>query len=303
MSEENAMTGGELNEPTSMRDFTERLPGVVFQFHRDHHGHMHFPYLAGSGTGLPGIDRNALNQDARHMLDRLDEEDYPRVMAAIERSARWRIPIATKFRIRLSGRRCRWVALRAQPEDSATGVLWHGLMIDITEQMAEEARLRRLSDTDDLTGLANRRRLMTRLDEEIARSNRHGSPLSLMLLDLDHFKRINDTWGHLQGDQVLAEFATLCHQLLREEDIIGRLGGEEFAVLLPLTPLVASHPLAERLRHAIAAHDFGIEAGQVTASIGLAEYRLGESRDTLIGRADRSLYAAKHQGRNRVISG
>lgn len=303
MPEENAMTGGGLNEPVSLRDFAERLPGVIFQFHRDHNGHMHFPYLAGSGTGLPGIDRQDLGRDARHMLDRLDGDDYPRVMAAIERSARWRIPIATKFRLRLSPRRCHWVALRAQPEDSATGVLWHGLMIDITEQMAEEARLRRLSDTDDLTGLANRRRLMTRLDEEIARSHRHGNPLSVMLIDLDHFKRVNDTWGHLQGDQVLAEFAGLCHRMLREEDVIGRLGGEEFAVVLPLTPRVASLPLAERLRSTVAGHDFGISAGQVTASIGLAEYRLGESRDTLLDRADRSLYAAKHQGRNRVVSG
>lgn len=302
MPYDNAMTGGGLNEPIGMQDFAERLPGVIFQFHRDPTGHMHFPYLAGSGTSLPGIDRHALGQDARHMLDRLDAEDHPRVMAAIERSARWRIPIATKFRIRLSGRRYRWVALRAQPEDSATGVLWHGLMIDITEQMAEEARLRKLSDTDDLTGLANRRRLMSRLDEEIARSNRHGSPLSLMLIDLDHFKRINDTWGHLQGDQVLAEFATLCHEMLREEDIIGRLGGEEFAVVLPLTPLVASSPLAERLRSEIAEYDFGIASGQLTASIGLAEYRLGEPRDALIERADRSLYAAKRQGRNRVVS-
>ncbi|WP_231489495.1 GGDEF domain-containing protein [Billgrantia saliphila] len=285
-----------------MCDFTQRLPGVVFQFHRDRQGHMHFPYLAGSGTDLPGIDREALGRDARHMLDRLDEEDYPRLMAAIERSARWGIPIATKFRLHLSSRRHRWVALRAQPENSPTGVLWHGLMIDITEQMIEEARLRRLSDTDDLTGLANRRKLLTRLNEEIAKSHRHGTPLSLLLLDLDYFKRINDTWGHLQGDQVLSELARLCRERMRQEDIIGRLGGEEFAVVMPLTPLVASHPLADRLRQAIAEHDFGITAGQITVSIGLAEYRLGEPRDALIARADRSLYAAKHQGRNRVVS-
>ncbi|KAA0014383.1 sensor domain-containing diguanylate cyclase [Billgrantia pellis] len=302
MSDENAMTGRGLNEPVDVRDFTQRLPGVIFQFHRDRQGHMHFPYLAGSGTGLPGIDREALGRDARHMLDRLDEEDYPRLMAAIERSARWGIPIATKFRLRLSSRRHCWVALRAQPENAPTGVLWHGLMIDITEQMIEEARLRRLSDTDDLTGLANRRKLLIRLNEEIAKSHRHGTPLSLLLLDLDYFKRINDTWGHLQGDQVLSELARLCRERMRQEDIIGRLGGEEFAVVMPLTPLVASHPLADRLRQAIAEHDFGIATGQITVSIGLAEYRLGEPRDALIARADRSLYAAKHQGRNRVVS-
>ncbi|PMR77022.1 GGDEF domain-containing protein [Billgrantia endophytica] len=301
MPQDSSMTSGRLGEPVSIRDLTERLPGVIFQFHRGLDGHMHFPYMAGSGTDLPGIDRKALGQNARHMLDRLDSEDYPRLMAAIERSARWRIPIATKFRLRLPNGRSRWVALRAQPEDAGTGVLWHGLMIDITEQMIEEARLRRLSDTDDLTGLANRRKLMARLNEEISKCDRHGTPLSLMLLDLDHFKRINDTWGHLQGDQVLVELAKLCRQMLRTEDTIGRLGGEEFAVVLPLTPAVRSFPLAERLRQSIAEQDFGIAPGQVTVSIGVAEYRLGEPRDSLIERADQNLYAAKHQGRNRVI--
>ncbi|EWH01195.1 GGDEF domain-containing protein [Halomonas sp. BC04] len=302
MTEENAMTGGGLEMPGKVREFTERLPGIIFQFHRGLDGHMHFPYLAGSGTGLPGIDRDAMSQDARHMLDRLDEDDYPKLMAAIERSARWHVPIATKFRIRLAPGRSRWVALRAQPEDAQTGILWHGLMIDITEQMAEEARLRRLSDTDDLTGLANRRKLMAKLDQEISRCNRHGSPLSLMLIDLDHFKRVNDTWGHLQGDQVLVELARLCRAVLREEDTIARLGGEEFAVILPTTPLVRSRPLAKRLQQRIGEHAFGIEPGQITVSIGLAEYRPGEPRDVLIERADRCLYAAKHQGRNRVVS-
>src|SRR5690554_1829267 len=223
-------------------------------------------------------------------------------MAAIERSARWRTPVATKFRLQLTHNRYRWIALRAQPESAPAGVLWHGIMIDITEQMIEEARLRRLSDTDDLTGLANRRQLMTRLDEELSRSNRHGSPLSFMLIDFDYFKRINDTWGHLQGDQVLVEFGKLCQSLLRSEDVGGRIGGEEFAIVLPSTPVVASHPIAERLCSAVAKHDFGISANHITISVGLAEYRLGESRDTLIDRADQYLYAAKHQGRNRVVS-
>ncbi|TFH88212.1 diguanylate cyclase [Billgrantia azerbaijanica] len=302
MQHDNVMPGGGLDTPEQLRDFAARLPGVIFQFHRGQDGHMHFPYLAGSGTGLPGIEAAQLEQDARHLLDRLDEEDYPRLMTAIERSARWQLPLATKFRFHLPNGRSRWIALRAQPEVAEQGVLWHGLMIDITEQMIEEARLRRLSDTDPLTGLANRRKLIARLKEETSLCNRHGTPLSLMLLDLDFFKRVNDTWGHLQGDQVLVELARLCRQLLREEDIIGRLGGEEFAVVLPLTPMVRCRPLAERLRRQIAAHDFGIAPGQITVSIGLAEYRLGEPQDALIERADRSLYAAKHQGRNRVIA-
>ncbi|WP_240455572.1 GGDEF domain-containing protein [Halomonas faecis] len=302
MEQHDVMPDGGLDAPEQLRDFAARLPGVIFQFYRGRDGHMRFPYLAGSGTELPGIEPAKLAQDARHMLDRLDEEDYPRLMTAIERSSRWQIPIATKFRLRLVKGRSRWIALRAQPQPAEHGILWHGMMIDITEQMIEEARLRRLSDTDALTGLANRRKLIARLDEETSLCSRHGTPLSLMLIDLDHFKRVNDTWGHLQGDQVLIELAKLCRQLLRQEDTMGRLGGEEFAVVLPLTPMVRGYPLAERLRQQIAEHDFGIPLGAVTVSIGLAEYRLGEPRDSLIERADASLYAAKREGRNRVIA-
>src|SRR5690554_1140878 len=126
MSEESTVAVG---GPVNLHDFAEQLPGVIFQFHRDHSGHMHFPYLAGSGTDLAGIQRSDLQQDAGHMLSRLHDEDHPRVMAAIERSARWRIPVATKFRLRLSPHRYRWIALRAQPESAPAGVLWHGIMI------------------------------------------------------------------------------------------------------------------------------------------------------------------------------
>ncbi|MFG6158292.1 GGDEF domain-containing protein [Halomonas sp. 1390] len=284
-------------------ELTEQLPGVIFQLHRAPDGHLHFPYLAGSGTGLDGLDRRDLEQNALPALERLAEPDYPRLMALIERSARSGSPIATTFRLRLNGERMNWIAVRAQPREVESGTLWVGLMIDISEQMLEEDRLRRLSDTDDLTGLANRRKLMTRLDEELSLSNRHGLPLSLMMLDIDHFKSINDTWGHLQGDQVLRELASLCQGILREEDLMARLGGEEFAVLLPLTPESHCRQLAERLRRRIAENDFGVGSGQVTVSIGIAEHRVGDSREILLQRVDDNLYAAKHGGRNRIMAG
>ncbi|WP_108444547.1 GGDEF domain-containing protein [Halomonas denitrificans] len=283
-------------------ELTEQLPGVIFQLHRSPRGHLHFPYLAGSATGLNGLDRHDLARNAQPALERLAEPDYPRLMAIIERSAHAGTPIATTFRLRLNGERMNWIAVRAQPRQVDSGTLWVGLMIDISEQMLEEDRLRRLSDTDDLTGLANRRKLMTRLDEELSLSNRHGLPLSLMMLDLDHFKSINDTWGHLQGDQVLRELASLCQGILREEDLMARLGGEEFAVLLPLTPESHCRQLAERLRRRIAEHDFGVGRGQITISIGIAEHRVGDSREILMQRVDDSLYAAKHGGRNRVMA-
>lgn len=289
---------------SALKELTEQLPGVIFQLKRSPDGHVHFPYLAGSGTRLAGIDRPQLARDARPALqERLNAADYPRLMASLERSARYMTPLNTKFQLRLTNDRTSWIAVRAQPRQEAGEVLWHGMMLDVTEQVAEESRLRHLSDTDDLTGVANRRRLMERLEEEISLSNRHGTPLSLMMLDLDHFKLINDTWGHLQGDHVLSNLATLCRQWLREEDLVARLGGEEFVLLIPLTPLTRCRALAERLCQRIAEHDFGIGTGAITVSIGLAEYRQGDSRDALIARADRQLYVAKRHGRNRVKTG
>lgn len=280
----------------------ERLPGLLFQLHRSEDGHLHFPYLVGSGTRLLDVAPEQLAEDASPALQRLDETDYPRMMASIERSVRWQTPIMGKFRLTTQDGQSRWIAVRAQPEQVESGVLWHGMMLDISEQVAEEDRLRQLSDTDPLTGLANRRKLLKRLDEEISLSNRHAIPLSLMMLDLDHFKHINDTWGHLQGDDVLASLARHARDLLREEDLMARLGGEEFALVLPLTPRGHAERLAERLRRHIADHDFGIGPGNVTASIGIAEHRVGDARDVLLERADENLYAAKRGGRNQVIS-
>ena len=279
----------------------DRLPGVIFQLHHSHAGEMHFPYLAGAGVRLIGIAPEHLALDARPALDRLSDEDYPRLMVALERSMRWQTPLSTRFRLPLKGRGTRWVALRAQPTPTSDGVLWHGMLMDITEQVSEEARLRRLSDTDDLTGVANRRRLMARLEEAVSLSNRHATPLSLMILDIDHFKGINDTHGHLQGDEVLRQVAHLCRETLREEDLVARMGGEEFALLLPLTPGHRALTLAERLCGVIAAHDFDVENG-ITVSIGVAEHRIGEGHRQLIERADRQLYAAKGDGRNQAMA-
>ncbi|XKE43943.1 diguanylate cyclase [Halomonas organivorans] len=298
------MPSRERLDPVKVLELAEQLPGLIFQLHRRDDGHLHFPHLMGSGTRLLDLEPDLLARDARPALERLHEADYPRLMAAIERSVRWCTPIITKFRLLLPGDICRWIAVRAQPERVDDGVLWHGMMLDISEQVAEEERLRALSDSDALTGLANRRKLLKRLDEEISLSNRHATPLSLMMLDLDHFKAINDTWGHLKGDEVLESLANCCRALLREEDLLARLGGEEFALVLPLTPRTHAERLAERLRRCVAEHDFGqMGPGRVTVSIGIAEHRVGDSREILLQRADRSLYQAKHRGRNRVVAG
>jgi len=178
----------------------------------------------------------------------------------------------------------------------------------LTAQAIENARLyaqaRELAKTDTLTGLDNRREFQRRLDGEIERSRRYARPLSLLMLDIDHFKVINDTYGHPAGDEVLRTLAGLIRRALRPADQPARYGGEEFAVILPETPAAGAHAVAERLRGAIAAAPFALGAGTTvypTVSIGVAGFlEDADAGPALVAAADRALYAAKKAGRNCV---
>jgi diguanylate cyclase (GGDEF)-like protein len=157
--------------------------------------------------------------------------------------------------------------------------------------------------SDGLTGLANRRRCEQVLAAEIARSERYGTPLAIVLTDIDGFKAANDSGGHAFGDLVLREFAIVLGETLRDVDLAGRWGGEEFLVLLPGTDLAGGLDAAERIRAAFAGRDFkspGDADTTITASFGVAEFRPGLTADPLVGAADEALYAAKRQGKNRV---
>ena len=175
---------------------------------------------------------------------------------------------------------------------------------DITEQKRLEKDLRRMATTDSLTGLFNRGHFWDMSERELARGIRVHRAVSLLMIDLDHFKSVNDTYGHEVGDKVLKLVARVGRENLREIDIIGRIGGEEFAVLLPETGLSEAITVAERLREAVARAEVPTDKGPVsiTISVGVAEDN-GELRDlgTLLKRADDALYAAKRKGRNRVI--
>lgn len=162
-----------------------------------------------------------------------------------------------------------------------------------------EATIRKLSLTDALTGVDNRRSFDDTLAEEIARAQRYGLPLSLVLLDLDHFKRVNDTRGHQAGDAVLKDAAKLLHDNLRQTDRVARTGGEEFAVVMPGLGQAEAVKAADRLRAILAAHPIG-EMPAVTASFGVAALGNGDTSASLYRRADRATYAAKQAGRNRV---
>jgi diguanylate cyclase (GGDEF)-like protein len=163
----------------------------------------------------------------------------------------------------------------------------------------QNAQLERLATTDALTGLWNRRKFNEVVEAEIARARRYSHPLSLCLLDVDHFKRVNDTCGHDAGDVVLRELAAVMRAELRAVDGLARWGGEEFVFLSPDTPLPGGRDVAERVRQSTARHVFPA-VGRVTVSIGVTEYSSGDTLDVLISRADAALYRAKESGRDRV---
>jgi diguanylate cyclase (GGDEF)-like protein len=158
---------------------------------------------------------------------------------------------------------------------------------------------------DPLTGAATRRRLMERLEFLAGQSERTGLPFSLLIMDLDHFKRFNDTMGHQTGDELLQDLVRILQSNVRKGDLVARYGGEEFVVLLPNCAIERSLELGETLRTLV--HEHGTtrleryRGLQVSISMGAAQWRKGESVAALIGRADAALYEAKHAGRNRVL--
>jgi len=179
------------------------------------------------------------------------------------------------------------------------------------ENVVNRARLLRSGFTDVLTGWHNRRYLTVRIGEELARARRDRNRLVCLMLDVDHFKQVNDTWGHAAGDVVLQELAQRIESQVRASDVAARYGGEEFVVLLPGTDVESASKLAERIRMEIAASPIGLPGGEeviITASIGIAEVSPGADDkdlktlgDSLIARADVALYAAKSAGRDRVV--
>lgn len=166
------------------------------------------------------------------------------------------------------------------------------------------AEFEHLATHDSLTGAHTRRAVLAACADELARWSRYGKPFSLLILDIDHFKRINDTHGHLAGDQVLTHFVRLAHSHLRSADRLGRYGGEEFVVLLPETASADAQAVAERMRAALDATPEAAGLPHCTVSIGVTTAQPGDkSVDTLIARADAALYEAKAQGRNQVRVG
>jgi diguanylate cyclase (GGDEF)-like protein/PAS domain S-box-containing protein len=203
-------------------------------------------------------------------------------------------------RQRLAGGEERVVEIHSTPMRLGSRILDLAIVQDVTEARRAVAHLERLASIDDLTGAYNRRRFAELVREEIDRAERYGHPFCVLMLDLDHFKAVNDQFGHLAGDSLLQAFGDEVSALLRASDRLGRMGGEEFAILLPETTLDDAAAMAERIRAATEVLTVaGIEAPPCTVSIGGTAWQPGDTSDDLFARSDRKLYLAKQAGRNR----
>lgn len=232
------------------------------------------------------------------------------VEAELERAAREGVREAIDSRVEIAqphrgGTRV-WteVNLRVFFDDQGNLLGLQGVTRDMTDRKRLQDELRHMATHDSLTGIPNRRQLLEQLEREILRHERGGRVFALLMIDLDRFKAINDRHGHAVGDAVLRRFTAIVRDLLRGIDMLGRVGGEEFALLLPRTTLDEAMRVAERICRQVA--ETPIEVGdasiRISASIGIAEARRGESTDRLLERVDLMMYRAKDGGRNRIVT-
>lgn len=233
-------------------------------------------------------------------------DDLELVRNCYEWNFNHRLPFSVEYRLRRHDGEYRWISDRGVPRFDETGHFagFIGSCVDINDRKLMEEELLELATKDSLTGFLNRRYFLVRLQEEFARVQRNPQlAASVLMLDLDHFKRVNDTYGHACGDALLRHFAEIVRSQLRKVDLVGRMGGEEFAIVLPDTDLIKAGTFAERLRLHVAETPLQRDQQSIrmTVSIGIALMDSGatgpESSLTL---ADRALYTAKQAGRNRV---
>lgn len=282
---------------------------VIAVFELDHRGCFRFARGLGRVIGLD--DRSALGHS---ILDLFAERERPRVHALVDGSLGHPIKGALARR-RDDGREV-WLALSGYSGcdvDGMRGDSFRGVLIDVTDKHMADLKIEELIDRleqsalhDPLTGLANRTKFLQRFEEEVDRQRRSGKPLALVAMDLDHFKQVNDRFGHLTGDMVLRETAKTLRAAVRQTDLVARFGGEEFLVLLPETDGDGAVRVAENLRRLVAEQVFRLpgnsERLHVTATFGIAQSPATAplSLDSLLEAADQAAYRGKHQGRNRV---
>jgi diguanylate cyclase (GGDEF)-like protein len=307
LAEENSA----LAQSVSLLELAESLAGVGrWRFDARTGSHQWSPELC----GLLGV-HPPRQPDAKLLREVLGAAGGG-LATTLARHAMDREPYMVEFEIVRPDGEHRLLRARARNEFAGSGEAVQVFMVarDVTEEYEQARRLKadqelalatarraqELANTDPLTGLANRRYAMSEIDRAIIVARKDKTPLSLVVFDLDHFKAVNDTHGHVAGDRVLAKVARLAQLLVPEGGMAARFGGEEFVILLPLTDTQAACEFAEKLRWTIESGSGVEDVPGVTASIGYASFEASDTSLTLFARADAALYEAKTGGRNQI---
>ncbi|CAM2163624.1 diguanylate cyclase [Paraburkholderia sacchari] len=304
-----------LRESASLvTNLTNEVPGLVFQCRRTPNGHMSLPYASAGIAEIYELEPAQVAAHTRAIEALIHPDDLEAYRASFAASAATLAPWHLEYRVCLPRQGLRWRQGDAKPQRLADGVIvWHGFITDVTERKCIEAELQEFATTDGLTGLANRRHFMMRLEAQLAllrHADSVGNPghvghasAAVLMCDLDHFKSINDRFGHAVGDEALRHFAGILRTHLRAGDVAGRIGGEEFALLLGGVDLDGACTVARRIQDCIARAPLAAGAGGVplTVSIGVTQMRAGDpSVEAALSRSDSALYCAKKGGRNRI---
>ena len=286
-----------------LADLTDQIPGMAFQFAVHADGQRRFTYVSAGVLDLFGCSAEQACADPANVESLIHADDRALYRASLADAAQAASRWQCEFRVQCDGAGERWCHAQARPRVlPGGGMLWHGFVADITERKQIERRLQDAAATDFLTGLPNRRDIMTCMEQELLRLRASDQASSVVLMfDLDLFKHINDDFGHAAGDEVLKHFSAVLRHELRKVDAVGRIGGEEFAVVLSDAGGEAAHGYAQRVRARLAATPIVHEgrAIAVTVSTGIAVMRSDDASVTSsLSRADAALYRAKQAGRD-----
>jgi len=280
------------------------LPGMAFRFRNDHLAS--FIFISDGCEELTGYSADELMRKGSLSRSGLMDDDRRRAIAQdVAESIRQQGFFSIEFPITCKDGRDIWVWARGAgaTDDDGTRLL-EGIVLDVSKRKALEQELEELATKDSLTGLLNRRELSRVLEEELERAHRYHRSLAVLWIDFDHFKKVNDSYGHAAGDLVLSTASRVLGDSIRGVDSVGRFGGEEFVVVLPEMGQAEALDTAERLRQSIRHKPVILETGDcvlVTVSIGVAVYPVhGTSVEELSAEADKAMYRAKMQGRDCV---
>lgn len=278
-------------------------PAVLYQFEYLPDGRSRFPYASQKLKDVFGVTPEEAAIDSSAVFDAIYPEDVAKVRASALESKQTLNDWKCEFRVEINGK-LHWLYGHSIPTQSSEGkVIWSGQIIDISEKKELELQLKKESTTDALTGAYNRRYFITELQDELQRSAREQQPLSILAIDFDFFKQINDRYGHDAGDAVLQQVTAHMRRHIRPYDTLARMGGEEFTIMLPNTDYSSALNIADKLRslveeYIVQYHDQNI---QITITIGVATTQHGvQGSFELLKVADRALYQGKASGRNCV---